>query len=140
VLLTVFVSTAVGVAVVLTAAAMLDGEHVDGSVLATIRTAILVIATLALAGAARLPDGREAGWLVYPLITVIGMKLLVADFPQGRPETLFAALGLYGFALIAAPRMLRRTPASPARMVEALDRAQASRAAPAGMTAGTGHK
>jgi hypothetical protein len=139
VLLTVFVSTAVGVAV-LTAAAMLDGEHVDGSVLATIRTAILVIATLALAGAARLPGGREAGWLVYPLIIVIGMKLLVADFPQGRPETLFAALGLYGFALIAAPRMLRRMPTSPARTVAALDRGQPSRAAPAGMTAGTGHK
>lgn len=108
VLLTVFVSTAIGVAIALTVTAWLNTEHLDNSVLATLRTAVLVIATLALARAAGYTNGREAGWLVYPFLIVIGMKLVVADFPQGRPETLFAALALYGVALIVAPRMLRR--------------------------------
>ena len=46
--------------------------------------------------------------LVYPLLIVIGLKLLFADFPQGRPQTLFVALALYGFTLIAGPRLMRR--------------------------------
>lgn len=114
VLITALVWTALGVAVALPVTLLLDAAHMDGSVLATIRTAMLVIATLALARAARHTSGREAGGLVYPLIVLTGMKLVFADFPQGRPETLFAALALYGFALIAAPRMLRRmTPPVP---------------------------
>jgi len=108
VLLTAFVSTAIGAAIALTVTAFLNTEQMDGSLLATLRTAVLVIATLALARAARHTQGREAGWLVYPLLIVTGLKLLFADFPQGRPETLFAALALYGVALIVAPRMLRR--------------------------------
>jgi hypothetical protein len=89
----------------------------DGSFVATLRTGVLVIAILALARAARHESAREAGWLVYPLLVITGFKLVFVDFPQGRPETLFAALALYGLALIAAPRMLRRpdvpVPASP---------------------------
>jgi len=107
VVLTAFVSTTVGVAIALAVIALPGTARVDGSVLATLRTAVLVIATLAVARAARHATGHEAGWLVYPLLVVTGIKLLVADFPQGRPETLFAALALYGVALILAPRMLR---------------------------------
>jgi hypothetical protein len=141
VLLTAFVLTAVGVAIAVAVAALRDAEHLDGSVLATIRTAVLVVATLALARAARHPNGREAGWLVYPLIVVIGMKLLVADLPHGRPETLFAALALYGFALIAAPRMLRRSAPSPAATVDTPNRVQTSRTAGASTAiAGIDHK
>ncbi len=110
VLIVTLVCTAVGLAITEAVTLLLDVEHIDDSVLATIRTAVLVAATLALAASARYPAGREAAWLVYPLILVTGAKLVLADFPQGRPETLFAALALYGFALIAAPRMLRRTP------------------------------
>jgi hypothetical protein len=126
VLMTALVSMAVGIAISVAVTASLDAEHLDGSVLATIRTAVLVIATLALARAAR--HSSEAGWLVYPLIVLTGLKLLFADFPQGRPETLFAALALYGFALIAAPRMLRQTPpAIPA--AASFDRPPSSRTA-----------
>ena len=114
VLLTAVVATAIGVANAVTVTTLLDAEHLDGSVLATIRTAVLVIATLALARAAGHAHGREAGWLVYPLLVVTGIKLLVADFPQGRPETLFGALALYGVALIVAPRLLRRPSAAAA--------------------------
>jgi hypothetical protein len=112
VLITALVWTAVGVAISLPVRLLLDAEHLDGSVLATIRTGVLVIATLTLARAARHARGREAAWLVYPLIVLTGMKLLFADFPQGRPETLFASLGLYGFVLIVAPRMSRKAPAA----------------------------
>jgi hypothetical protein len=139
VLITTLVATAVGIAISVSVTASLDPEHLDGSVLATIRTAVLVIATLALAHAAR--HSVEAGWLVYPLIVLTGLKLLFADFPHGRPETLFAALALYGFALIAAPRMLRKTPpASPA--AASIGRPQSSRTATpnAAAIAGAGRK
>lgn len=114
-LVTALVWTAAGTAVILVALAASDPRRIDGSVLATVRTAVLVCATLAVARAARLEGGREAGWLVYPLLVLTGLKLLFADFPQGRPQTLFAALALYGFTLIAAPRLMRRQeqPASP---------------------------
>ena len=79
-----------------------------GTTLATIRTVALVAAALVLSRAARARNGREAGWLVYPLIVLIGIKLLFADFPSGRPETLFIALAAYGCALIVAPRLMRR--------------------------------
>jgi hypothetical protein len=82
-------------------------RRIDLSVLATIRTAVLVLSTLLVARAGRVDGGREASWLVYPLLIVIGIKLLFADFPQGRPQTLFAALALYGLALIAGPRLMR---------------------------------
>ena len=85
-----------------------DPRHLDVSVLATIRTAVLVAATLGVARIGRLESGREAGWLMYPLLVATGVKLLVADFPLGRPQTLFAVLALYGFTLIVAPRLLRR--------------------------------
>ena len=72
-----------------------------------------MIATLVLALAARCHSGREAGWLVYPLLFITGAKLVSIDFPQGHPQTLFAALALYGIALSAAPRMLRRSATAP---------------------------
>jgi hypothetical protein len=100
--------TASGVLVAAGAALVARGGAIDSSVLATLRTAVLVIAALGLATLARTAHGREAGWLVYPLIALIGLKLLFADFPNGRPDTLFVALAAYGCALIFAPRLMRR--------------------------------
>ena len=110
VLVVVLVWSAAGTAVALSLRTVPGGEHIGGSLLATIRTAALVIATLALAIAARGPGGREAGWLVYPLLLLTGAKVVIVDFPGGHPETLFAALALYGVALILAPRVLRSVP------------------------------
>ncbi len=84
------------------------GGRLDGATLATLRTVTLVAAALALSRGARGEHGREAGWLVYPMIALIGVKLLFADFPNGRPETLFVAMAAYGCALIVAPRLMRR--------------------------------
>ena len=79
----------------------------DPSWLATLRTGVAVAATLAVAYASRDEGWREAGWLTYPLLVVLGVKLLLSDLPSGRPLTLFLALAAYGLALIAAPRAQR---------------------------------
>lgn len=81
---------------------------VDTAQVSTIRTLVLVGSAFAVAAAGRRPAGREASWLTYPLLTIAGLKLVLVDFVQGRPTTLFAALALYGAALIIAPRLLRR--------------------------------
>lgn len=78
-------------------------------VVATLRTATLVGASLGLALAGRSPRVPEAGWLVAPLLVVAGVKLVLEDLRASRPATLFAAFALYGAALILAPRLRRRT-------------------------------
>jgi hypothetical protein len=84
-----------------------DGS-VDPGVLATVRTGVLSAATLAIAWIGGRARFREWGWLVYPLLVGIGLKLLTQDFKHSRPATLFVALALYGVALIVAPRLRRR--------------------------------
>jgi hypothetical protein len=75
---------------------------------ATIRSIALAITALALAWIGRAPRVREASWLVYPTLAVGGVKLLAEDFPRSGAATLFIALAMYGAALIAAPRLIRR--------------------------------
>lgn len=99
--------TSLGLAVLLVASGVANPRAIDPSVLATLRTGLLVAGTLALARAAHYGSGREAGWLMYPLLVITGIKLVFFDFPIGRPQTLFAAMALYGFALIVAPRLWR---------------------------------
>ncbi len=84
-----------------------DGS-IDAGLLATIRTGVLAIATLAVAWIGRHVRFREWDWLVYPLLVGIGLKMAAQDFMHSRPATLFVALALYGVALIMAPRMRRR--------------------------------
>ena len=88
------------------------GRQADGSmdagVMATIRTGVLAIAALVVAWIGRHARFREWGWLVYPLLVGIGLKMAAQDFLHSRPATLFVALALYGAALIMAPRMRRR--------------------------------
>jgi len=90
------------------AAAMQGNRNVDPGVLATVSTGVLSVATLAIAGIARNVRFREWGWLVYPLLVGIGLKLMAQDFKHSRPATLFIAMALYGAALIIAPRLRRR--------------------------------
>jgi hypothetical protein len=84
------------------------GGPADIGVVATIRTAVLASGALALAWTGRHDRYREAAWLLYPVLTAGGIKLLLEDMPQSKPATLFMALALYGGALIAAPRLTRR--------------------------------
>ncbi|MBA4175969.1 MAG: hypothetical protein C0505_05330 [Leptothrix sp. (in: Bacteria)] len=96
----------------------LPGGGVDSGVLASVRTGVLSLATLLIAWMGRHARLREWGWLVYPLLIGIGLKLLTQDFKHSRPSTLFIAMALYGAALIVAPR-LRRSGAEAAGAPEA---------------------
>jgi hypothetical protein len=76
---------------------------------ATVRTALLVAAILALALAGRVWAFAEGAWLVYPLLVLTGLKFVLEDFRTGQPATLFVSFALYGLALIVGPRLSRKT-------------------------------
>jgi hypothetical protein len=103
--------TAAGCAVGLSAPLLAGSSEggVDLGALATARTCVLAVTALLIAWGARHDRFREWAWLVYPLLVVIGLKMVAQDFKHSRPATLFIALALYGIALIVAPR-LRRDP------------------------------
>ena len=82
----------------------------DPGVIATVRTAAIAGAALAVAFIGLRRRFVEAGWLMYPLLAAGGVKLAAEDLPRSRPTTLFIALAVYGMALIAAPRIARRPP------------------------------
>jgi hypothetical protein len=91
--------------------------HVDGGLdagpLAALRTTVLAAAAFLLARV-RFDERFAAGAaLVYPLLVLLGAKVLMEDLMRGRPSTLFVALAVYGAALIVVPRMMRqRSPAA----------------------------
>lgn len=72
-------------------------------------TGAMAVVTVALAWGAGRGRLRELGWLVYPFLVLGGAKLLVEDLRRGRPATLFVSLVFYGYALIVAPRMAKRS-------------------------------
>ena len=78
--------------------------------LAAGRTAVLAVLAVALAWAGRRWSLQELTWLVYPVLVGGGLKLLWEDLRYGQPITMFLALALYGGALIATPRLMRRDP------------------------------
>lgn len=86
------------------------GPATDAGLVATIRTIVLTIVAAALVlfagSAARLEHARVA----YVMLALVGLKLLADDLPRGRASTLFAALAVYGAALIIVPRVARRDP------------------------------
>lgn len=94
----------IGLAVAGAAWAIAGGRAIDPVILTTIRTGVLVIAAIVTAHAGRTQLAREAGWLAYPILILTGLKIVLVDFPQGRPSTLFIALAMYGVALILAGR------------------------------------
>ena len=111
----VVLCTVAGPTVYLAASLLQQTSGWDAAWLATLRTAVIVLMTLAVARVSRQIAWREAGWLIYPLLVVLGAKLLLSDLPSGRPVTLFIALAAYGIALITAPRALRHR-SQPLRM------------------------
>jgi hypothetical protein len=82
---------------------------VDLGGLATVRTGVLAVATLLVARIGRQAGFREWGWLVYPLLIGIGLKMMAQDFRYSHSTTLFIAMALYGAALTFAPRWRRST-------------------------------
>lgn len=108
--LAVFLWGAAGVALysIAPAIAGAPGAECDAGLLAAVRTAVLTTVALLLGWAANWEPYREAAWLVYPTLLLAALKLVVEDFPHGRPATLFIALALCGIAFLFAPRLARR--------------------------------
>ena len=107
--MTVVVST-LGAFVLTLVASWLEngpGPDADTGLLATLRTAVIAAGALALAGLSRWRRLYDASLLVVPVLVLGGIKLVIKDFPLGRPSTLFIALALYGTTLIVAPRLAR---------------------------------
>lgn len=105
-MLLLWVMTWIGMGLAIAGVAWLvgGGAAIDPAILTTIRTGVLVIAAVVTAHAGRTELAREAGWLAYPILILTGLKIVLVDFPQGRPSTLFIALAMYGVALILAGR------------------------------------
>ncbi|MGD8395537.1 MAG: hypothetical protein PVF43_08685 [Candidatus Eiseniibacteriota bacterium] len=82
--------------------------------LAALRTGVIAVLVVVLAWAGGRSRTLVAGWLVYPLLVVGGVKLLVEDVHVGRASTLVASMVLYGLALILAPRLRRKAAAATA--------------------------
>lgn len=99
-----------GLMVVYLAPALADvgGASPNPAALAALRTAILSAASVTLALSSRFKRWPEARWLVYPVLLLVGVKLLLEDFPNGQPATLFVALALVGSALLLVAKLLNR--------------------------------
>jgi hypothetical protein len=50
---------------------------------------------------------REAGWVVYPLLALTGLRVVLTDLASGRTVVFVIALAAYGAAMILSPRLLR---------------------------------
>ncbi len=83
------------------------GPQANAALAATVRTAVQVGGVLLLAWAGRFEAWREAGWLAYPLLVVVGLQLAIETLARSRPSSLFLALALYGMTLILIPRLRR---------------------------------
>jgi hypothetical protein len=89
------------------------GSAVDPAWAAAIRTAILSLSAIILAGLGSRRHLLELIWLVYPLLVVTGVKLVLEDLRHGKPLALFVSFAFLGIALIVAPRLLRRPAPQP---------------------------
>jgi len=98
----------IGGAVVWWLGPLVAGEPIDAGVLASVTTVVLAALAVAVAALSRLMRYVEFRWLVYAVLVAGALKLVVDDFRHSSPATLFAALALYGVALILAPQILRR--------------------------------
>ena len=70
-------------------------------------TVALSLVTVGLGALASRWGIREAGWLIYPLLLVTGLRMVVRDFLSGQTLVLVIALAAYGFALIVSTKMLK---------------------------------
>ena len=82
--------------------------HLSMAFTSTLRTVVLSGIAIALAWLGSRRGLTELVWLLYPWMTFGAAKLLFEDFGKGQSATLFVSLLVYGAALIALPRLLRR--------------------------------
>lgn len=84
----------------------------DAGLLATLRMAVLITASLGLLVLSRQPRFASCRFLLGPMLAAGAVKLLAEDLLVGRPLTLAFSFALYGVLLMAGPRL--RGPAEPA--------------------------
>ena len=70
-------------------------------------TVALSALTIAAAVLASRWGVQEAGWVVYPLLALTGLRVLLTDLASGRTVVFVIALAAYGTALVLSPRLLR---------------------------------
>lgn len=90
------------------AAAITSTLGPDSFISSTLRTGFICLLALgsALAGV-RSRDRPECVWLLYPLMLYGAYRLLVEDFPNGRPTALALSLLFYGGTLLLLTRVVR---------------------------------
>jgi hypothetical protein len=80
----------------------------DLAVLASLRTAVLSVASVTLAISSRHWRWPEARWLAYPLLVLVAIKLFAEDFPHGNAATLFVSLAFVGSAVLLVAKVITR--------------------------------
>ena len=75
------------------------------AIAATLRTGLLCALAMLSAFAASRWGRQEFLWLVYAIMVLGASKLLVQDFPQGRPATIALSLLFYGGTLLSLPKV-----------------------------------
>lgn len=101
-----------GAALIMTAAPLLAGTPPHPGPLGTLRTAVLALSAIVLAVSSRHERGGDLARLLYPALGLAAIKLVAEDFRQAEASLLFVSLALFGIALVAAPRLVRRAPAA----------------------------
>ena len=99
---------AVAAAVVVTTTAVFPSGTTGAA--GTVALSLVTVGLGALASRWRI---REAGWLVYPLLLVTGLRMVVRDFLSGQTLVLVIAFAAYGFALIVSTKMMKTTTGTP---------------------------
>ena len=84
----------------------LDGEEVGPAALASIRSVLLALAAIGLAGVGRHRALAELRWLAYPVLAAGAAQLVFEAVRIAEPVVIFIALAAYGGALIATSRLL----------------------------------
>jgi hypothetical protein len=110
-LLSLIAVVAVGVAMVALITTWLPLPRSEESyrvALATARTIVLALAAATLAWGSRRARYHYMAWPVYALLALGAVKIVFEDVRTGGSAIMFLAFGLYGGALILAPRLLRK--------------------------------
>ncbi len=92
---------------VVAAAMVAIGHEVAATFAMGLGTVALAAVTVGLALLASRWGVVEAGWLVYPMLVLTGLKVVSQDLTSGRAVVLVVALASYGTALVVSPRLLR---------------------------------
>jgi hypothetical protein len=86
------------------------GINASHAYCATLRTGVVVVAALALAGAGSRWNRPELAALIYPAMLLAGYRLVAEDLRQDRKVALFLSLLIYGLALTLLPRLKKTRP------------------------------